>query len=398
MRVAAIARLAGAITIAVSGAGLMVALWPAASAFAYTRTFPSTGVEQVFTVPTGVHTVHVRAVGGHGGTGGNESLINGGFGAVAVADLAVSPGQTLYVEVGLNGGDGTVDVAGAGGFNGGAAGGLGIGQSPDGAGGGGGGATDVRTRPRSDSETLSSRVIVAGGGGGGGATSPTASSESFGGNGGAAGQAGSTAGGGGGGGAGTASAGGAGGSTTGFGGPGAVSGSEGVGGAGGYAICTPNAYGCATGGGGGGGWYGGGGGGAAADDNSAGGGGGGGSSHFGAGTTHASVTTDVSGVPSVTITYRSVTRTAVTVAVGSARIRASGTVKPFAADVPVHVTLYRWSTGSWLRITTHSPALGSTGAYATAFRRPHPGSCKLISRFPGTSNLLPSRATNKFSC
>lgn len=312
MRVAAIARLAGAITIAVSGAGLMVALGPAASAFAYTRTFPSTGVEQVFTVPTGVHTVHVRAVGGHGGTGGNESLINGGFGAVAVADLAVSPGQTLYVEVGLNGGDGTVDVAGAGGFNGGAAGGLGIGQSPDGAGGGGGGATDVRTRPRSDSETLSSRVIVAGGGGGG--------------------------------------------------------------------------------------WYGGGGGGAAADDNSAGGGGGGGSSHFGAGTTHASVTTDVSGVPSVTITYRSVTRTAVTVAVGSARIRASGTVKPFAADVPVHVTLYRWSTGSWLRITTHSPALGSTGAYATAFRRPHPGSCKLISRFPGTSNLLPSRATNKFSC
>lgn len=384
--------------IAVIGVGLMVALGPAGPAFAYARTFTSTGVEQVFTVPTGVYTVHVRAVGGHGGTGGNQSFTNGGFGAVAVADLAVSPGQTLYVEVGGNGGDGTVLSAGAAGFNGGAAGGLGIGRSPDGAGGGGGGATDLRTQPRSDSGTLFSRLIVAGGGGGGGASAPAASSTSFGGNAGAAGQAGNTPGGGGGGDPGTAGAGGAAGSTTGFGGPGAVSGSEGVGGAGGYAICTPNPYSCSTGGGGGGGWYGGGGGGAAADDNSAGGGGGGGSSHFGAGATRTSVTTDVSGTPSVTITYRKVTHTSVTIAMGYAKIHASGTVEPFTAGVPVHVTLYRWSSGSWHKITTHSPALGSTGAYATAFGRPHPGSCKVISRFPGTSDLLPSNATKNFSC
>ena len=72
------------------------------------------------------------------------------------ATLSVTPGQTLYVNVG---GNGTTDAPVRGGLNGG---GNTVG-SPYG-GGGGGGASDVRTV----SGDLASRLLVAGGGGGGG--------------------------------------------------------------------------------------------------------------------------------------------------------------------------------------------------------------------------------------
>ncbi|MDX6615112.1 MAG: hypothetical protein QOD60_203, partial [Solirubrobacterales bacterium] len=71
--------------------------------------------------------MRVIAIGGVGGRGGNGSVL-GGFGALAVADLAVKPGAILYVEVGGGGGNGGPESvtanAGSPGFNGGAAGGL----------------------------------------------------------------------------------------------------------------------------------------------------------------------------------------------------------------------------------------------------------------------------------
>lgn len=218
--------------------GLLVLSAPAA---ANTLSFSYTAAEQTFSVPAGVYSVHVLAVGAKGAA----SSGTGGVGAQVEGDIEVSPGETLYIEVGGGGAGAT------GGFNGGGNGS-----------GGGGGASDVRTVPRAVGGTLEHRLVVAGGGGGGGGPGVSVA-----GNGGAAGSPGTsdsevTCEGGL---AGKANAGG-------FGGTGSLAtgspGTLGVGGEGGT--------GETVGGGGGGGVYGGGGGGGCISD--AGGGGGGGSS------------------------------------------------------------------------------------------------------------------------
>src|SRR5262245_51032370 len=76
-----------------------------------TTTFDAIDAEQVFTVPVGVGTVSVHAVGGTGGC----AQPNPQRGGDVVATLSVIPGQLLYVEVGGNGAIGTA------GFNGGGA-------------------------------------------------------------------------------------------------------------------------------------------------------------------------------------------------------------------------------------------------------------------------------------
>jgi hypothetical protein len=250
-----------------------------ATAGAETRNFLSTGAEQTFTVPAGVTSIHVIAVGASGGTGGN-SPVAGGFGAVAIADVAVTPGQVLYVNVGTNGAAGT--GPGGGGFNGGGGSGTPAGQY----GGGGGGASDVRTISRSLGTSYFSRLITAAGGGGSGASSG-------GGAGGDAGQGGSNGTGANGGGPGTASAGGAGGSGGCAGNPGQLGiGGDSVGGS-----CTGGPPG--VGGGGGGGVYGGG----AGGTSSSGSGGGGGSSGFAPEATNSSVLTDSTGSPAISLSF-----------------------------------------------------------------------------------------------
>jgi Glycine rich protein len=252
-----------------------------ANAGAETQTFLPTGDEQTFTVPAGVTSIHVIAVGARGGTGQNSPVV-GGFGAVAIADIPVTPGQTLYVNVGTNGTDGS--ALGGGGFNGG-----GDSGSPAGAyGGGGGGASDVRTISRAIGTTFFSRLVTAGGGGGSGAASLAGA-------GGDAGEAGSASVGAAGGGPGTATAGGAGGT-------GGCAGENGQLGGGGDSVggsCTGGPPG--VGGGGGGGLYGGGGGGTS----SSGAGGGGGSSGFAPEATNRSVLTDTTGSPAVSFVYAS---------------------------------------------------------------------------------------------
>jgi hypothetical protein len=234
--------------------GSVLALMAAAApAQAITVTYTHTGGEQTFVVPAGVFSIQVVAVGGSGGS----SAAAGGAAAQVSGTLPVTPGQTLYVEVGGKGQDGV--SGGAGGFNGGAAGGGGGTVHS----GGGGGASDIRllSGPSLSPDT---RQIVAAGGGGGGGTGTEGSP----GAGGAAGEAGASSsdfneGGG----PGTLLAGGGGGIGV------LESGDEGQRGEGGEGgpSCTEGG----GGGGGGAGYFGGGGGGPGCNSTSGGGGGGG---------------------------------------------------------------------------------------------------------------------------
>ena len=289
----------------------------AACPSATSMTFTATGAEQCYQVPAGERVVQVIAVGGMGGVG--DGGPSGGSGARVSAGISVTGGETVWVEVGVNGVS-EFNTGGPSAFGGGGGGGI------DGS--SGGGASDVRTCSESAGScagggtSLQSRLLVAGGGGGSGvnglnedAFGPTA-----GGSGGSAGGDSSGDGGpggsglsgddggvssfdGGGGGGGTAASGGAGGT----GGSGSdesgVAGATGGFGVGGDASTT----GFGGAGGGGGGYYGGGAGGSGGGNTSepirfgSGGGGGAGSSFIEASATDGSISTDTTGTPLVTI-------------------------------------------------------------------------------------------------
>jgi hypothetical protein len=161
---------AGLATAAPAGAVPVYALPTGGHAVSDSTTvnYDYTGSEQTFTVPAGVTSIDVVATGAAGGSGSTPTSGgtggSGGEGEQVSGTLAVIPGNTLYVEVGGVGADGTTSAGGTGGFNGGA---DGAGTSHTG-GGGGGGASDVRTIISSGGGSLASRLIVAGGGGGGG--------------------------------------------------------------------------------------------------------------------------------------------------------------------------------------------------------------------------------------
>jgi hypothetical protein len=132
------------------------------------KRFTSTGAQQFFAVPDGVTNLHVVAIGGRGGSGAGPSSAPGGFGGVATADLSVTPGEVLVVNVAGNGGNGggggQPGAEGAGGFNAGGAGGR-SGDLVNGRGGGGGGGmSDVRPA----GGALLNGLIFAGGGAGAG--------------------------------------------------------------------------------------------------------------------------------------------------------------------------------------------------------------------------------------
>jgi hypothetical protein len=167
-------RLASAVPIA-AGLALAAAVIPAGMASAAPAALPAnctqsgatvtcsygyTGAEQDFTVPAGITSVQVDAIGAAGGANGGGWP--GGQGAKVTGTLGgLSGGQVLYVEVGQAPDTATTPFGKAPtAFNGGGAPGFGQGS------GGGGGATDVRTISRAASGSLASRLIVAGGGGG----------------------------------------------------------------------------------------------------------------------------------------------------------------------------------------------------------------------------------------
>ena len=151
---------------AIATASLSIAILAMAvlvgAAQAATQTFSFTGTEQTFTVPAGVTSVQVGATGASGAAGDPAADVagDGGLGAHVGATLAVTPGQTLFVEVG---GVGECNGAGPGG-------------NETVRGGSGGGAADVRTVSvagalcgEQGQASLQSRLIAAAGGGGGGA-------------------------------------------------------------------------------------------------------------------------------------------------------------------------------------------------------------------------------------
>jgi hypothetical protein len=243
------------------------------------ETYSYTGSAQTFVVPAGVTSLQVVVAGAQGGAGFDYAAGTGGGGgrgAVVGVTLAVSPGETLTLLVGGEGGSGPAgSVAG---FNGGGAGAYNPTPGFARAGGGGGGASDIRA----GGAGLANRVVVAGGGGGGSLGTAAAGGRVAGGAGGFDGVPGESAtsplskpGGGGGG---TQSGGGAAGQPVELPGTPAVTpagaGSLGQGGTGGYG---PTAIGFNGGfaGGGGGGYYGGGGGAGGYSYNESGGGGGG---------------------------------------------------------------------------------------------------------------------------
>ena len=304
-----------------------------------------TGSEQSFTVPAGVTSLHVVAVGG---TGGGNHHLKGGPGAVVSADIPVVPGTSLYVVVG---GNGVHPVLGfpAGGFNGGGRGGGEGSQAP---GGRGGGASDLRTctlQPSlpdtCDTATFGTsadpRLVVAGGGGGQGQDAV------------AGGAGGTPVGGAGvsapngahGGGGGTLSNGGAGGATAPRSGLLAVQedGHPGVAGAGGA-----GGEGLGGGGGGGGGFFGGGGGGSGNGRFNGGGilsgGGGGGSSYAVSSATGVSYGIDTTGTPSVTISYTPATTSPAGPAVVQGSIWFSDGTKSAAGPVGTEIGAYAVNT------------------------------------------------------
>jgi hypothetical protein len=168
-----------AITAATLAGGLVVVGVPSALAVSpVTVTFTTTG-EHPITVPAGVTSLHVVAIGGKGGGG----FAPGGPGARAEGNVTVTPGQTLYAEVGDNGAPATttqnVDAAGGwylagdGGHYYDATYAASQGFLPV-SGGGGGGASGLKTCQitiRTCQVQLSSILLVAGGGGGAGADS-----------------------------------------------------------------------------------------------------------------------------------------------------------------------------------------------------------------------------------
>jgi len=111
-------------------------------------TYNYTGAPEMYIVPAGVTQITIKAWGAQGGS---NWVSNTNYGGYAKGNLAVTPGETLYVYVGEQ------PLSGInGGYNG--------GGSGDGAGKGGGGASDVRQ----GGNTLNDRKIVAAGAGGAG--------------------------------------------------------------------------------------------------------------------------------------------------------------------------------------------------------------------------------------
>jgi len=261
----------------------LVAPGLAAAAQTTTTAGFTTPGQYMFTVPAGVSSVSVTAVGGAGGT----CFATGGEAASVAGTFAVQPGQQLQVGVaGAGGGCVASGGTGAGGVGGGGAGGI---TAPGfgGTGAGGGGASEVGSGQLSPAYPANLLLVAAGGGG-------DASPGGQGGNAGSPGQSGPL---GSGGGAGTATAGGAGGADVSGVNANGMAGSFGLGGAGGGAdLNVP-----AGGGGGGGGYFGGGGG--AGGSLPPVGGGGGGSSFLATGATDTAGPTLTTAPASVTITY-----------------------------------------------------------------------------------------------
>src|SRR3954451_21025562 len=151
------------LAIAAAFAGAFAPAAAHAASAPHSQLFGYATATQYFTVPAGVHQIHLTAWGGSGGSGGARAgpyAAPGGLGAQIDLDAPVRPGDVLAIDVGGRGGLGFNQTAGDGAASGGSArrGGAGgdVNSRVDGtAGGGGGGATSV-------ADTSSTTFLVAG--------------------------------------------------------------------------------------------------------------------------------------------------------------------------------------------------------------------------------------------
>lgn len=133
--------------------------------------FNYTGNVQSWTCPvTGTYKLEVwGAQAGYNYYKWGHRSANGAQGGYVSGVMSITKGTTLYICVGGRGGSTSTRVSGAGGYNGGSAGGRGIDSSATG-GSGGGGATHIATTNRGVLSNYASNqnevLIVAGGGGG----------------------------------------------------------------------------------------------------------------------------------------------------------------------------------------------------------------------------------------
>ena len=155
---------------------LIIPLWSSVALAQVSQTWTSGGS---FTVPSGIRSISVTAVGGAGGSGGQDCGNGCGYnagapGGISNATHTVEPGTVFTIYVGARGGNGGSNVSGGGAgsagtgyHNGGAGGNTGSTGSSGGGGGGGGSSAVIQS---------GATLAEAGGGGGGGGRCNTAGS------------------------------------------------------------------------------------------------------------------------------------------------------------------------------------------------------------------------------
>ena len=145
------------------------------AAVATSQTFDYTGSNQTFTVPAGVTSINVKMWGGAGGGNGGTGATNnypGGAGGYAEGLIAVTPGQTLTVQVGGGGHGDCSNCLSPGNVGGWPGGGTSTFASSI-TGGAGGGYSGIF----SGTPAQATALIIAGAGGGGGAANSALSLE-----------------------------------------------------------------------------------------------------------------------------------------------------------------------------------------------------------------------------
>ncbi|MDQ3857308.1 MAG: hypothetical protein M3327_02515 [Actinomycetota bacterium] len=95
---------------------------------------------------------------------------------------------------------------------------------------------------------------------------------------------------------------------------------------------------------------------------------------------------------------KTASRVSAVVRVRRRTISVTGAVTPNHPGLRVTVVLKRKRGARFVRVAAKRPLLTSASRFATSFRRPRPGTCKLVVRFPGDGDHAPSATTRTVRC
>lgn len=111
---------------------------------------------------------------------------------------------------------------------------------------------------------------------------------------------------------------------------------------------------------------------------------------------------DYTAARSFTLPIAPVSRTATSISlkVGktASAVKASGSVFPRHSGDIVTVALFRKRNGVFVKLAVKRPVLSSTSTYATSFKRPRSGKCKVRATFGGDADHLASQKSVTFRC